>query len=349
MSTSAAVRCWTPLDASPPQQTRAGGRGLPLVIPSAASMNVMIVGAGVIGSVYGAELAAAGHQVATLAHHGRAGHRDQTEIVTHDTVAGRTLREKVTVVADLASRTWDMILVTVRAEQLATVIPLLRQLAGHPTILFFGNNPQGRSAIPSDLGGLVALGFPGVGGFFRDSVVQYQHIPQQQTSLQVGGGVALEEFEQSLRRQSFPVSRVADMDGWLAHHAVFVASVAAALYRCDTRAARLADDQKALRLMCRAIEEGFAALARRGVGGVPGSLRLLHRPILRPVAVRHWARILRSPMGETCFAAHARHAEGEMRSLMTSVATACGVPGASVGHLGALVGLGPMVPTIRVV
>jgi hypothetical protein len=97
--------------------------------------------------------------------------------------------------------------------------------------------------------------------------------------------------------------------------------------------------------MCRAIEEGFTALARLGVGGAPGSLRLLHRPVLRPMAVHYWARTLRSPMGEACFAAHARHAEDEMRALMSSVVTLAGIPGPSVRNLGQLVGIGPMVPT----
>lgn len=307
-------------------------------------MNVVLVGAGVVGSVYGAELAGAGHQVATLAHEGHSGHDGQIEIVTHDTVADRTLREQVSIVADLASPAWDMILVTVRAEQLATVVPLLRQVAGHATILFFGNNPEGRSAIPSDLGSSVALGFPGVGGFLHDGVVHYQHISQQRTTLQAGGGRALEEFEQSLRGRGFPTSRVADMDGWLAYHAVFVACVAAALYRCDTSPARLANDRDTLKLMCRAIEEGFAALSRRGVGGAAGSLRLLHHPVLRPVAVRYWARMLRSPMGEACFAAHARHAQGEMHWLMRSVVALAEGPAPSVGNLRELVGAGPMGP-----
>jgi hypothetical protein len=67
--------------------------------------------------------------------------------------------------------------------------------------------------------------------------------------------------------------------------------------------------------MCRSIEEGFGALRRQGVRGLPPNLRSLHRPWLRPVAVRYWARTMGSPMGERCFAAHARHAESEMRAL----------------------------------
>lgn len=36
---------------------------------------------------------------------------------------------------------------------------------------------------------------------------------------------------------------IADMSGWLAYHAVFVASVSAALYRCQTDPQRLARER----------------------------------------------------------------------------------------------------------
>ena len=110
------------------------------------------------------------------------------------------------------------------------------------------------------------------------------------------------------------------MDGWLAYHAAFVACIAAALYRCGTDPARLAADRATLSLMCRAITEAFAALRADGTAGLPRNLAVLHTPPLRPVAVRYWARTMRSPMGELCFAAHSRHAEAEMRTLGNDLA-----------------------------
>lgn len=103
------------------------------------------------------------------------------------------------------------------------------------------------------------------------------------------------------------------MDGWLVSHAVFVSSVAAALYRCDTDPGRLARDRRTLSLMCRAVSEGFAILRRQGAGGAPGSLALLHRcsPSRWPIGPEGCA----SPMGELAFAAHARHAREEMRAV----------------------------------
>jgi hypothetical protein len=73
--------------------------------------------------------------------------------------------------------------------------------------------------------------------------------------------------------------------------------------------------------MCQAISEAFAALRTGGTVGLPRNLAVLHSPLLRAVAVRYWARTMRSPMGELCFAAHCRHAEAEMRALGHDVAS----------------------------
>jgi hypothetical protein len=109
------------------------------------------------------------------------------------------------------------------------------------------------------------------------------------------------------------------MDGWLAYHAAFVACITAALYRCGTDPCRLDADRQTLTLMCQAITEAFAALRASGVAGLPRNLAVLHKPVLRTFPIRYWARTMRSPMGELCFAAHARHAEAEMRALAHDV------------------------------
>jgi 2-dehydropantoate 2-reductase len=86
------------------------------------------------------------------------------------------------------------------------------------------------------------------------------------------------------------------------------------------RPVRLAADRATLTLMCRAITGAFAALRTDGTAGLPRNLAVLHSPLLRPVAVRYWARTMRSPTGELYFAAHSRHAEAEMRALGQDVA-----------------------------
>jgi 2-dehydropantoate 2-reductase len=236
-----------------------------------------------------------------------------------DVLSGQRAHVEAAVVPD-ASGEYDIALVAVRRDQLASACAGLAALAGKPAVVFFGNNPAGRSAITGDLPGDVYLGFPGVGGLMAGGTADYVRIRQQPTALQQSSDPRLAALETALAGCGFAVRRVTEMDGWLAYHAAFVACIAAALYRCGTDPARLAADRATLTLMCQAITEAFAALRADGMAGLPRNLAVLHTPLLRPVAVRYWARTMRSPTGELCFAAHSRHAEAEMRTLGDDVA-----------------------------
>src|SRR4029434_5124552 len=103
----------------------------------------------------------------------------------------------------------------------------------------------------------------------RDGVAEYVLVPQQPTTLEAGAGPVVGEFAAALSHAGFPVTRTLDMEGWLLYHAVLVASISAALYRCHGSAATLAEARGTRVLMCRGIEEGFDALRREGVQGLP--------------------------------------------------------------------------------
>ena len=278
-------------------------------------MKVLIIGAGVIGTVYGAHLGAASHTVDVLSHPPRTDDIAIRGLAAHEVLHDSRAATAANVVPDTGANRYDLVLVAVRSDQLAQAGSQLAALAGSPAVLLFGNNPGGRSTLPAQVPGEVRLGFPGVGGVIRDRTADYVRIRQQPTALEAGSDPYLAALERTLRQRGFAVQRVNDMDGWLAYHAAFVACVAAALYRCGTDAARLAADREALRLMCAAVTEAFAALRHAGVTGLPRNLAILHSPPLKAVAVRYWARTMRSPAGELCFAAHARHAQAEMQAL----------------------------------
>jgi len=278
-------------------------------------MKVLIIGAGVIGTVYGAHLGAAGHTVDVLSHPPRTDDIALRGLAAHEVLNGSRAETAATVVHDTGADRYDLVLVAVRSDQLAQAGSQLAALAGSPAVLLFGNNPGGRSTLPAQVPGEVRLGFPGVGGVLRDGTADYVRIRQQPTALEAGSDPRLATLERALRQRGFAVQRVSDMDGWLAYHAAFVACVAAALYRCGTDAAQLAANREALRLMCAAVTEAFAALRHAGVTGLPRNLAILHSPPLKAVAIRYWARTMRSPAGELCFAAHTRHAQAEMQLL----------------------------------
>ncbi len=282
-------------------------------------MKVLIIGAGVIGTVYGAHLEAAGHAVSVLAHGARTVEVDRNGLRAHDMICDVLTKSPVAVVDRTDADVFDLVLVALRRDHLHLVSAQLATLSERPLVLFFGNNPAGRAGLPGDILGPVCLGFPGVGGAINDSVAEYALIAQQPTALEQGRDPRLDRFVEALEGRGFAVQRVGEMAGWLAYHAVFVACVCAALYRCGTDPQRLAGNRSELRLMCRAITEGFRGLRNQGVGGLPRNLAVLHARVMQPVAVRYWARTMRSPVGELAFVAHARHAEPEMRAVAREV------------------------------
>jgi 2-dehydropantoate 2-reductase len=211
------------------------------------------------------------------------------------------------------------VLVALRRDHLQSAAGALAEVRPDALVLFIGNNPAGRSGLPSGSGARVALGFPGVGGTISPGVATYYKIAQQPTAIEATDEPRLAVLADALAMRGLPIQRVVDMGGWLAYHAVFIVAICAALYRCGTDRRRLADDRATLRLICLAITQGFQELHSGHVKGCPRNLAVLHSRRLAPVAIRYWARVMRSPMGELAFAAHARHAKSEMHTLAEDV------------------------------
>jgi 2-dehydropantoate 2-reductase len=282
-------------------------------------MQILIIGAGVVGTVYGAHLGAAGHAVSVLAHGERTESIANGGLVALNMTTGAYTRSPARVIGVARDGTFDLVVVALQRDHLHAAATPLAALADDPLVLFLGNNPAGREALPVALDARVSIGFPGVGGTMVDEEAQYVKISKQPTALEETEEPVLGEVSAALRSQGLGVQRVSDMGGWLAFHSVFVSCVAAALYDCGTDPLRLAANRSELKLMCQAITEGFRALESEGLRGLPRNLALLHRRYLTQVAVLYWAHAMRTPMGELAFAAHSRHAESEMRVLAKDV------------------------------
>jgi ketopantoate reductase len=229
----------------------------------------------------------------------------------------------VQVVTDAGADTYDLVLVAVTRDQLSAACASLTALVGAPAILLLANG-AGRDVMPSRAPGSVYLGFPGVGAALIDGTVEYVRIKPQPSALEAVPDPRLDELAAQLVVRGFAVQRIDDMDGWLKYHAVLVACICAALYRCGTDTHRLGRDRRTLHLMCAAVTQGFTSLRRQGVEGMPRNLRVLHNRFLTPVAVAYWGRAMRAPTGELWFGAHARHAGAEMHALARDVLSRLG-------------------------
>ena len=152
-------------------------------------MRILIFGAGVIGSLYGALLAEAGYDVSVYAR-GR-----QLESLTQDGLLykrkGKIRRASVNILSRLEAKDcYDLILLTVRENQLHAALEELRQNVS-PTIVTMVNSLETYDSWEALCGaGRIIPAFPGAGGGFDGNVLDAALTPRliQPTTIGKTGG-----------------------------------------------------------------------------------------------------------------------------------------------------------------
>ncbi len=280
-------------------------------------LRILVIGAGVIGSVYAARLQAAGYNVTLLARGQHAADLRASGLVLEDVSTGQSTTSHLRIVEQLVpEESYDLALVCVRLDQVAATVPDLAANQQIPTLVFLLNNPTGTELLVEQLGSQrVALGFPGVGGTREGTRVRYVRIRQQPTTLgEVDGRITprLRRLSAMLEQAGFPTALSHNMDGWLKTHAVFVSCVSAALALEGGDSVRLGRNRATVALMVNAIREGFAALQHQGSLVAPFNLKLIFRWMPRWFAVRYWQHALQTSIGTLAIAPHANAAREEM-------------------------------------
>ena len=248
-------------------------------------MRTLFYGGGVIGSLYAARLAAAGADVTLLARGHRLQFLSENGVALVNGYTGARTVQEVQVVDRLDRDVrWDLIVVTVRKNQVAALLPELAA-AQTDTILFLGNNVGGSDELVAALGDdRVLLGFPGAGGIIEDEAVIYVDSDEKGTErwgLMVGGvggalSPRLSEIQALFSGASIPVEISSDMRAWLVTHAGVALPIASALYLVEGGALELSGRPEILRLLIAAIRESFAVQEALGIPVTPRRL-LMYR------------------------------------------------------------------------
>ena len=280
-------------------------------------LRILVIGAGVIGSVYAARLQATGHPVTLLARGQHAAALHTNGLILQDASTGQSTTSHVRIVERLApDEAYDLALVCVRLDQVAALVPALSANQQIPLLVFLLNHPTGTKSLVEELGAeRVVLGFPGMGGTREGTNVRYIQIRQQSTTLgEVDGRITprLLRLAAMLERAGFPTALSHSMDGWLKTHAVFVSSVSAALALEGGDSERLGQNRARVTLMVNAIREGFAALQSLDIPVTPFNLKLIFSWMPRWFAVRYWQQTLQTSVGTLAIAPHANAAREEM-------------------------------------
>lgn len=128
-------------------------------------MKILMTGTGVLGSLYAARLQETGRQVTVLARGQRLQELQQNGILLEDETSGKRTCTQVQVIDALAANaSYDLAMVLVRNNQLASVLPVLAANTRIPVILFMVNQACEPQALIDAVGKeRVLLGFPGAG------------------------------------------------------------------------------------------------------------------------------------------------------------------------------------------
>jgi 2-dehydropantoate 2-reductase len=287
-----------------------------------STLRIVVLGAGVQGTVFAVRLTIAGHQVTLVSRTARAKELRQGGAIIQDLKTMRICTKMLPILErlppDFAA---DMCLVTVRREQIKTVLPDLIQATAIPRIVFLVNHANGSEDLLTLLGrARTVFAFPGIAGDREGAVVRYLDISQQHTVVEERAQDVVSLF----REAGFRVDIVRDMDAWLQRHAVFITAIVGALYENNCDALRLAQNLEMVRRFIVAVREGWRAQDHRRVGPAPFALRAIICWVPLRLSARYWSQVLSSPRGEIYFARHARHAPAEMASLADDVRNSLG-------------------------
>jgi 2-dehydropantoate 2-reductase len=306
-------------------------------------MRILILGAGVIASVYAGRFTDAGHAVTLCARGRRLKELRECGLILEDAWTGRRTSYSLPAIAvPDEDGPWDVVLVAVRREQMLDTLPLLDTV--HGDVLFFGN-AAGLTAQLADRQGAHALfGFPAAGGVRDGVVVRYVLIRQQKTMLadaDLGRTHRVRKLAETFQAAGFRVHVATDAEAWLTAHAAFVVPIMFALYRVDVQPQRLAADDALLTMMVRATRQAFRVLQATGNTEIPRNLRALYLLVPERFSTRYWGRTLVSARGELWFAAHTRAAPEEMVSLADALRAAIRQSGCRAPDLEALLADSP--------
>ena len=276
-------------------------------------MRILIFGAGVIGSLYGALLAEAGYDVSVYAR-GR-----RLESLTQDGLLykrkGKIRRASVNTLSRLEAKDcYDLILLTVRENQLHAALEELRQNVS-PTIVTMVNSLETYDSWEALCGaGRIIPAFPGAGGGFDGNVLDAALTPRliQPTTIGKTGGRG-RALARVLHRAKIPCQIVPDMHAWQLCHLAMVVPIADAYYEAadPEHAGR---DAALMRKTAKQIRDNLDAIAARKIRLSPGKMQAFR---LLPTPLVGWilSFVFQSSFGDRFMYRHSMKAPDEMHRL----------------------------------
>ena len=276
-------------------------------------MRILVFGAGVIGSLYGALLAEAGYDVSVYARGRRLESLTQDGLIVKRKGEIRKVPIQVLSAIEPEDR-YDLVFLTVRENQLHAALEELRQ-NDSPTIVTMVNSLETYDQWEAICGeGRIIPAFPGAGGGFDGNVLDAALTPRLIQPTTFGKTDGRErELARILRRAKIPYQIVSDMHAWQLCHLAMVVPIADADYEAadPENAGR---DAALMRKTAKQIRDNLSEIAVRRIRLSPGKMQVFR---LLPVPLVGWilGLVFESSFGDRFMYRHSMKAPDEMLKL----------------------------------
>ena len=276
-------------------------------------MRILIFGAGVIGSLYGALLAEAGYDVSVYAR----GRRLESLIRNGLRLkSGAMIRKApVKVLSSVEpDDCYDFIILAVRENQLHAALKDLRQNSS-PNIVTMVNSLENYDRWEAICGaGRIIPAFPGAGGGFDGDVLDAALTPRliQPTTFGKTDGRE-KELARIFHGAKIPCQIVPDMHAWQLCHLAMVVPIADAYYEAADPG-HAGRDAVLMRKTAKQIRDNLNEIAARNIRLSPRKMQAFR---LLPVPLVGWilGLVFQSSFGDRFMYRHSMKAPDEMRRL----------------------------------
>lgn len=282
-------------------------------------LNILIYGAGVIGSIFAGKLALSKINVTVLARGTRLEEIKRNGIILVNPQIRKRECVRVHAIDTLLSNMeYDYIIVVMQRNQVGEILPVLTENCSK-NIVFVVNTADGYDEWVNAIGkDRLMIGFPSAGGERNNGEVNYfvgkgfQRIFQT-TTFGEYSGVKTERVKTLINifnHANIPCVFYPDMDAWQKTHVALVSSIANALYGYECDNVKLGHSYKDVKDMVSGVKEGFQVLRQNSINPAPKKLCWLNLPT--PMLTVIFCLFMRTTLAETTMAKHCAVARPEM-------------------------------------
>lgn len=289
-----------------------------------SEMKILFYGAGIIGQIYAAKLFKLGVNTTLLARGDTYEFLKNNGVSLYNVLTKKEMNVQVPLTLKLTEdENYDLIIVTVRLDQLDDIKKNLKAYKNCSAILFMLNNPMGIQSLDQDFPDKkIILGFPGVGWTRQAKKINYIQINQQKTTLgDFDGHISniTQQLKNLMERAGFKVIIEKQMKAWLVLHSVFISSTSAAIALKNGDSKKLGRSKKSIAEMVQSVREGFKACQELGLPIIPKNLKTIFITMPKWFSILYWSKAMKGKTGTLAIAPHANSARSEMQLLSKQV------------------------------